>query len=108
MRIKMTQHLIKRGTNGPNCKEEMQKATMQALTTPSVWDIKQVEMTKFKKFVQEIDQVDPICSTPDESMIKKTIKDQKNQNIREWANKNKKAKNIASKEGVEGSKEENL
>jgi hypothetical protein len=102
-RKKTTQHLMKRGTYGPNRKEEMQAATMKTLTPPSVRDIKQVEMTKFKKFVPEIDQADPIYRTPDESVIK-TIKDQKNQKVRERANKNKKAKIIASKEGVVDSK----
>jgi hypothetical protein len=33
----------------------MQKATMKTLTPPSVQDIKQVEMIKFKKFVLELD-----------------------------------------------------
>jgi hypothetical protein len=55
-----TQRLIKRGRmNGPNCKGAMQKATMKTLTPLGVLDInKQVEMTKFKKFVPEIDQAD--------------------------------------------------
>ncbi len=46
-KAKSTKHSIKRGTNGPNRKEAMQKATLKTLTPPGVWDIKQVEMTKF-------------------------------------------------------------
>jgi hypothetical protein len=75
----------------------MQKATMKTLTPPSVQDIKQVEMTKFKKFVPEIDRADPIYKTPDEGVIK-TIKEQKNQKVRERANRNKKTKIKATEE----------
>jgi hypothetical protein len=102
-KIKTTQHLIKRGTNGPNRKETMETVAMKTLAPPGVRDIKQVEMTKFKKFVPEIEQADPIYKTPDESIIK-TIKDQKNQKVRERTKKNKTAKIKGSKE--EGSKEE--
>jgi hypothetical protein len=69
----------------------MQKATMKTLMTPSVWYIKQVEMTKFKKFVPEIDRADPIYRMPNNSVIK-TIKEQNNQKVHERANKNKKQK----------------
>ena len=75
----------------------MKEATMKTLTPPSVRDIKQVEMTKFKKFVPEEDQADPIYRTPDESVIK-SIKDQKNQKVREWVNKNKKVKSKAKED----------
>ena len=75
-----TQHLIKRGTDGPNRKDAMKEATIKTLTPPSVRDIKQVKMTRFKKFVPEEDQVDPIYRTSDESVIK-SIKDQKNQKV---------------------------
>jgi hypothetical protein len=90
-KIKTPQHLMKRGTNGPNRREAMQEAKMKTLTPPSVWDIKQVEMTKFRKFVPEIDQADPIYIMPDKSIIK-LIKEQKNQKVGEQVNKNKKVK----------------
>jgi hypothetical protein len=48
-------------------------------------------MTKFKKFVPEIDQADLIYRAPDESLVK-TIKEQ-NPKVQEQANKNKKMKN---------------
>jgi hypothetical protein len=102
-KIKTTQHLIKRGTNGLNRKEEMQAATMKTLTPTGVRDIKQVEMTKFKKFVPEIEQADPIYKTPDQSIIQ-TIKDQKNQKVREQTKKNKKVKIKDKEEDI--SKEE--
>ena len=92
---KTTQHLIKRGTDGPNRKETMETVAMKTLGPPGVRDIKQVEMTKFKKFVPEIEQADPIYKTPDASIIK-TIKDQKNQKVRERKKRNKAAKNKAS------------
>jgi hypothetical protein len=103
-KMKTTQHLVKRGTNGPNCKEEMRLglATMKALTPPIVCNIKQVEMTKFRKFIPEIDRADPIYRMPDKSVIK-SIKEQKNQKVRERAYKNKKARNKGKEEN---SKEE--
>jgi polyhydroxyalkanoate synthesis regulator phasin len=56
-KTKTTQHLIKRGTNGQNCKKSMQTATMKTQTPPGVWDIKQVEMTKLKKFVPYVEKL---------------------------------------------------
>jgi hypothetical protein len=103
-KIKTTQHLMKRGTNGPNRKEEMQNAIMKTLTPPTVGDIKQVEMTKYKNVLPEMVQSNPIYRTPDESVIK-TIKDQKNQKVRDRANKNKKAR-IKAKEEVDRRKED--
>jgi hypothetical protein len=94
---------VKRGTNGTNHREAMQQATMKTLTPPSVWDIKQVKITKFKKFVPENYQADPIYRMPDGSVIK-LIKDQKNQKVRDRANKNKKARKKRKEE--ENSKEE--
>jgi hypothetical protein len=68
--------------------------------------MKQVEMTKFKKFVPEKEHVDWICKTPDSSVIK-TIKDQKNQKVRERTKRIKEEKyHGASSEKMEESKEE--
>jgi hypothetical protein len=104
-KTKTTQHLTKKGTDGPNRKEAM-KAGMRTLVPPGVRDIKQVEMTKFKKFVPEKEQVDRIYKTPDSSVIK-TIKDQKNQKVRERTKRIKEEKyQGASSEKMEESKEE--
>jgi hypothetical protein len=104
-KTKTTQHLTKKGTDGPNRKEAM-KAGMRMLVPPGVRDMKQVEMTKFKKFVPEKEQLDRICKTPDSSVIK-TIKDQKNQKVRERTKRIKEEKHQgASNEKMEESKEE--
>jgi hypothetical protein len=56
------------------------KTGMRTPAPPGVRDTKQADLPKFEKFVPEKEQVDPICKTPDESVIK-TVKDQKNQKV---------------------------
>jgi hypothetical protein len=72
----------------PNRKAAMTEASMETLKVPGIKDIKQVEMTKFKKFVPEAFKLNPICKTPDSSITQK-IKGEKNAKVRERNNKRK-------------------
>jgi hypothetical protein len=74
----------------PNRKAAMTEASMATLKVPGIKDIKQVEMTKFKKFVPLAFKMNPIYKTPDSSVTQK-IKDQKNTKVRERNKKRKKA-----------------
>jgi hypothetical protein len=69
----------------------MQTATMKALIPPVVCDNKQVEMTKLRKFVPDIEKANPIYKTPEESIIQ-SIKAQNNQKVQGRTKKNKRAK----------------
>jgi hypothetical protein len=93
-----TTQCLTKNQGDPNRKAAMTQATMETLQIPGIKDIKQVEMTKFKKFVPEAFKINPIYKTPDSSVLQK-IKDEKNAKSRERNSKKKKAKSEGTKEG---------
>ena len=105
MKDNTSQRLSRNLGDDVNRKAAMTQATMRTLPVPRIRDINQVEMTKFKKFVPEAFQLNPIYKTPDSSVTKK-IKDEKNAKLRERNSKKKKAKLEGKK--VESSMEEGV
>jgi hypothetical protein len=94
---KTTQYLAK-NIGDPNRKAAMTQAPMETLPVPGVRDIKQVEMTKYKKFVPEAFKLNSIYKMPDQAIMKK-IKDERNAKVRSRNSKKKKAKTEETKEG---------
>jgi hypothetical protein len=101
---KNTTQFLAKNPDDQNRKAKMAQATMEPLQAPGTKDIKQVEMTKFKKSVPESFKENTIYKTPD-SKITQQIKDQKNAKVRERNSKKKKAK-LEETEKEEGSSKE--